>query len=203
MYRFDYMHFVDMDEPAIEALGRFRHRVFIRRLGWEVTSSHQDASLEFDGFDGPGTLYVVARDTRARILGCTRLLPTTRPFLLGSVFPQLCAQAPDVGPHTWEISRYAAMSSEHPGLGMELFRASIRFAAAHGAHAVVAVTTCALQRYFERHQVLCSRLGQPVRQGRHTLVALTFPAAQFSAAPSRLPSPVAAPTATPCLAHAS
>lgn len=64
----------------------YRHQVFIERLGWELDSID---GLERDQFDRPDTVYVVSRDENGTVTGCARLLPTTQPYLLGDVFPQL------------------------------------------------------------------------------------------------------------------
>lgn len=191
MHCFEYTSFTEMDCAARESLGRFRHAVFIQRLGWKVTGPLRDQGLEFDQFDGEHTHYVIARDQGGDIVGCTRLLPTTRPFLLGEVFPHLCREAPASNAATWEISRYAAASTD-PDLGLALFKATIRLARTVGAHEVVAVTNCALERYFKYHSVAFSRLGGPVNQDRQRLVALKFPADQFSPLPHASPTDVAA-----------
>ncbi|WBG61835.1 acyl-homoserine-lactone synthase [Pseudomonas citronellolis] len=196
MHCFEYTCFTEMDQAARESLGRFRHAVFIQRLGWEVAGTQRDQGLEFDQFDGAHTHYVIARDPDGAIVGCTRLLPTTQPYLLGEVFPHLCEQAPASNPATWEISRYAATSTD-PQLGIALFKATIRLARAMGASDVVAVTNCALERYFKQHGVTFSRLGTPVSQEHQRLVSLKFPADQFSTFPHSLLARAAAWPARP------
>ncbi|WP_339531013.1 acyl-homoserine-lactone synthase [Pseudomonas mucidolens] len=185
MHCFEYTCFACMDRADRESLGRFRHAVFIQRLGWKVAGTHRNQDLEFDQFDDEHTHYVIAHDSDGAIVGCTRLLPTTRPFLLGEVFPHLCDRAPTSNSTTWEISRYAATSPD-PQLGIALFKATIRLARAMGASDVVAVTTCTLERYFKHHGVVSSRLGAPVNQDHQRLVALEFPADQFSTVPHSL-----------------
>lgn len=67
-------------------IAHYRHKVFVKRLGWPLQTQN---GIELDQFDRPDTVYVVAQDDEGCIVGCARLLPTTRPYLLGEVFPQL------------------------------------------------------------------------------------------------------------------
>lgn len=69
-----------------EALGQYRYRVFIEKLGWQLDTP---PGVERDQFDLPDTVHVIVRDKRHGIVGCARLLPTSGPYLLGEVFPQL------------------------------------------------------------------------------------------------------------------
>jgi N-acyl-L-homoserine lactone synthetase len=86
-------------------LAVYRYKVFVERLGWDLPVA--EAGLERDQFDRPDTLYALARDARGRICGCARLLPTTHPYLLGSVFPFLMdGQEPPCDAEVWELSRY-------------------------------------------------------------------------------------------------
>ncbi|MBL8509853.1 MAG: GNAT family N-acetyltransferase, partial [Chitinimonas sp.] len=88
-------------------LARYRHRVFVEKLGWQLKC--QDG-LEFDQFDRPDTLYVVAQDQDDQVVGGARLLPTTRPYLLGEIFPQLLNGQPvPNSSDIWELSRFAAV----------------------------------------------------------------------------------------------
>lgn len=64
----------------------YRYRVFVEYLGWELNCPNNE---ELDQFDKVDTAYVVAQDRESNIIGCARLLPTTQPYLLGEIFPQL------------------------------------------------------------------------------------------------------------------
>lgn len=89
----------------LERIGRYRHRVFVEGLGWQLDNR---GGIEQDQFDRPDTWHVAAIDPRTdRLVGVARLLPTHRPYLLAEVFPQLMVSAPrDSG--IWELSRFAA-----------------------------------------------------------------------------------------------
>ncbi|MDU6100815.1 MAG: acyl-homoserine-lactone synthase AbaI, partial [Acinetobacter sp.] len=78
----------------------YRYRVFVEYLGWELNCPNNE---ELDQFDKIDTAYVVAQDRESNIIGCARLLPTTQPYLLGEIFPQLLNGMPiPCSPEIWE-----------------------------------------------------------------------------------------------------
>ncbi len=161
------------------SVGRYRHRVFVQKLGWDVPS--QDG-IEADQFDRADTVYVVGRDARGQVCGCARLLPTTRPYLLGEVFPQLLnGLPPPASPDIWELSRFAAtdfnseatsavgkISSE---AATELMRASIVCAAHQGATRLIMVTNIGVERLLRRAGFQAHRAGPPMVIDGHPLFA--------------------------------
>lgn len=85
--------------PAMRAeLARFRHRVFVERLGWRVPDQGAaDAASrgeEADEYDHEETVYVTLRGPGEDIVGCARLLPATRRFLLKDHFQYLVDDLP-------------------------------------------------------------------------------------------------------------
>lgn len=80
-----------------------RKRVFIDLLGWDLPAL--DGRYEIDQFDTPSTIYLIIAGTDGTHLGSLRLLPTTQPHVLGSVFPFLCEGGAPKAPDVWEISR--------------------------------------------------------------------------------------------------
>lgn len=173
----------ELSGPLHDALGCYRHRVFIERLGWDVTSTSLLPDREFDQFDHDGTHHIIALDDQAQVRGCARLLPTLAPYLLGEVFGYLCEQPPPVDCNTWEISRFSASGELVPGLAMQVFWYSLHSAWLMGADAVVAVTTQSLERYFLRNGVVLSRLGAPQRVKGERLIALSFASSQPAGVP--------------------
>ena len=117
----------DLPRQWIHELAQYRHRVFVERLGWQLQG---EPGIEFDAFDRPDTVYVIARGEHGRIVGCSRLLPTTAPYLLSHVFPELLEGCPPPGsPQIWELSRFAALK-ELPGI----------YRALHVNHPLVEIT---------------------------------------------------------------
>ena len=81
-----------------------RKRVFVDRLGWSLPSPK--SWLEVDDFDNQSAVYLVARSpVTGDHAGSVRLLPTTQPHMLDTLFSELCAGDVPVGEDIWEISR--------------------------------------------------------------------------------------------------
>jgi N-acyl-L-homoserine lactone synthetase len=87
---------------VLESMHRDRKRVFVDRLGWKIEIV--DGQFEIDQFDTPEAVYLVVHDAHQH-LGSVRLLPTTQPHILDSMFPHLCDGPVPVGEDIWEITR--------------------------------------------------------------------------------------------------
>ena len=160
-------------------MATYRRKVFVERLGWELQAQN---GLEFDQFDRDDTMYVVAQDHNGWVTGCARLLPTTRPYLLGEVFPQLMQGQPlPCTPQVWELSRFAAMDLQAPSprpsdqfsspLAAGLPKASLQGAAQHGAQQVITVSPLGVERLLRKAGIHARRAGAPVKVGGHWLFA--------------------------------
>lgn len=82
---------------------RLRHRLFVERQAWQVPTYNR---LEYDQFDTPAAKYLVWLDGRGQARGVARLIPTTRPYMVEALWPDLVAG--DL-PHTaaiWEATRF-------------------------------------------------------------------------------------------------
>lgn len=157
----------------------YRHQVFVERLGWELNSVN---GLELDQFDRPDTVYVISRDEAGNVTGCGRLLPTTQPYLLGDVFPQLLnGMPPPADPEVWELSRFAAVDfNAHAtsALGQfsspltaELLKSSIRCASELGAKRLITVSPIGIERLLRRLGVHAHRAGPPMVVNGHPIFA--------------------------------
>lgn len=87
----------------LETMFEDRKRLFVDLLGWDLRIS--DDRWEIDGFDGDHALYLIAVDQVGDHIGSLRLLPSERPHILSTLFPELCAGGVPVGPATFEITR--------------------------------------------------------------------------------------------------
>lgn len=135
----------------------YRYKVFVERLGWQLST--QDG-IEQDQFDRSDTLYVVARNELGEVCGCARLLPTTRPYLLSEVFPQLLNGVPPPSfPEVWELSRFAAIdlnANTTSALGdsspivVELLKEAMACATARGANRLIMVVPIGVERILQR-----------------------------------------------------
>jgi N-acyl-L-homoserine lactone synthetase len=156
----------------------YRHKVFIEQLGWDLRTQNGE---ELDQFDRPDTVYVVARDEEGHVSGCARLLPTTRPYLLGDVFPQLLnGLLPPNSPDVWELSRFAAVDLNNQAstqgqfsspVAIELLQESIACAAAHGAKRLITVSPIGVERLLRRAGFHAHRAGPPMIIDGHPIFA--------------------------------
>ena len=156
----------------------YRHQVFVEQLGWAL---HTENGMESDQFDRPDTVYVVAQDDQGHVSGCARLLPTTRPYLLGEVFPQLLnGLAPPCSPDVWELSRFAAVDlndrAKMPGqipssVARKLLGESIACAVSHGAKRLITVSPIGVERLLSRSEFHAHRAGPPMIIDGHPIFA--------------------------------
>ena len=159
---------------------RFRYKVFVERLGWQLRGCD---GLEFDDFDREDTLYVIAQDDAGRLTGSARLLPTTRPYLLSVVFPQLLwgAAAP-CSPAIWELSRFAAMDFDAKDCGalsqfsspttLALLEAALGSARERGAQQLITVSPLGVERLLRKLGIRACRAAPPLIVDGQPLVSL-------------------------------
>lgn len=93
-----------LEHPVLRRMFAARKAVFVDLLGWDVPVV--DGRFELDQFDDGDARYLVVTDAEGAHRASARLLPTTRPHLLGTLFPGLCAAAPPTGPAIFEITRF-------------------------------------------------------------------------------------------------
>lgn len=154
----------------LEGMFRLRHEVFKERLAWEVGSQ---GGKERDMFDDLDPVYIVC-EHQGDVLGSWRLLPTTRPYMLKDVFPELlhgmpAPQAPDV----WEISRFAVSKrcAGNESLGTinmvtdMLLDQLGTFAQRRNISRIVAVSDVRFERILKRAGLLSHRYGPPLQIG--------------------------------------
>lgn len=91
-------------DAVMRAMFEARKRVFVDLLGWDLPVLA--GKYEIDQYDDPHARYLILADTDQNHLASARLLPTTRPHILGDLFAGLCDDAPPTGPEIWEITRF-------------------------------------------------------------------------------------------------
>jgi N-acyl-L-homoserine lactone synthetase len=154
--------------PELEtAIAEYRHKIFIERLGWPLPVKD---GRERDQFDHPNTLYAVALEPNGAICGCARLLPTTEPYLLSEVFPDLLGDLPvPRASEIWELSRFAAASTDphstiNPAANTRnLLAAAVTCAIGQGAKRLITVSPLGVERLLHRMGVHAHRAGPPLQ----------------------------------------
>lgn len=165
----------------LEGMHALRYQVFRRRLNWEVPTEGERERDEFDTL--PEATYMLVRGEMGEVLGCWRLLPTQGPNMLRDTFPQLLDGGPvPSGADVWELSRFAAraagggeaVAAFTRTMPLQMMRAVVDFARAHGIRRYVTVTTPAIERMLRGLGVNVSRLGAPAMVGIERAVALNI-----------------------------
>jgi len=197
------------DSPAmssrLDAMFKLRHEVFKERLNWDVGST---AGRERDQFDDLDPVYIVCEQD-GEVLGSWRLLPTTGPYMLRDVFPELLhgAQVPEA-PDVWEISRFAVSKRVAGNDSLGTIRAVTQllldqlftFAARRRLSRIVAVCDVRFERILKRSGLMTHRFGAPLQIGVTQAVAgyadvteLNLRRLQLGADDARAPRPTPGP----------
>jgi acyl homoserine lactone synthase len=171
----------NISAPLINSMYGLRHAMFAERLQWKVESQN---GLERDWFDRLDPTYVVARHPvdPLRAVGSWRLLPTTGPYMLKDVFPELLhGQAAPTDPAVWEASRFAvARCDDGVAFGMNetpvaMIREMLRFVRRHGVREIVTVTSVGVERLIRNLGLRTERFGPAIQIGDVRTVALRVP----------------------------
>lgn len=120
---------------------RDRKRIFVDLLGWQVPVLAGE--YEVDQFDRPGAIYLVSAEADGEHRGSIRLLPTDRPHILGSLFPELCDGDVPAGANVYEITRGCLSprlrAAERLRVRNQLTTAAVAFALANGVDSFTCV----------------------------------------------------------------
>lgn len=90
---------------------RLRYRLFVERQGWDVPTVRK---LEHDEFDTPAAQYLVWTDDAGEVRGVVRLLPTSRPYMLKKLWPDLVFGDLPNSNFVWEATRFGCEYSLGP-----------------------------------------------------------------------------------------
>jgi acyl homoserine lactone synthase len=140
---------------ALASQARLRHRVFVERRHLDHETYD---GMEYDAFDTPAAYYLVWRDDSYCVRGLIRLLPTTRPYMLQTCWPELVAEGPTpAAPDLWEITRVCVDKQLAPELRCrilpELLCGVAECFERFGVNAMIGVTRPHLIEHFIRRGV--------------------------------------------------
>lgn len=102
-----------LNQPPLREMFEARKRVFVDLLKWNVPVLEN--RYEVDQFDDAHAAYLIVPGDGGSHAGSARLLPTLRPHILDTLFPELCASPPPRGADTLEITRGSHASAPSPG----------------------------------------------------------------------------------------
>jgi acyl-homoserine lactone synthase len=91
-------------DAALRSMFAARKSVFVDLLKWDVPVL--DGRYEVDQFDDVHATYLILAEPDGTHLGSARLLPTTRPHILDSLYAELCEEAPPQAVDILEITRF-------------------------------------------------------------------------------------------------
>jgi len=151
-------------ERELELMFQQRFRVFKQRLGWEVEGAE---GSERDSFDDFYPIYLLAYEDGGMLAGSWRFLPTTGPYMLRDVFPQLLegAKAP-YHPLIWEGSRFAVEGrGSRVRTSSELLCAVTETCIAFGIRELITVYDARMERLLPRLGCPPKWQSQPCRIG--------------------------------------
>jgi acyl-homoserine lactone synthase len=96
-------HLASGNQPLLRSMFADRKRLFVDLFGWDVPVV--DEQYEIDQFDDAHTIYLILADDDGTHEASIRLFPSSRPHMLGTLFPHLCPFGVPVGETTWESTR--------------------------------------------------------------------------------------------------
>jgi acyl homoserine lactone synthase len=167
----------DGSARLVDGIYRLRHQVFKQSLDWDVECLH---GREIDQFDTDAAVYGAVSDEFGVLEGCFRLLPTTGPYMLSDIFPELLHGHPiPRDPRIMECSRFAVFP--RPGnsgsiaellrITSELLVIQLDYCLRHGIHTMVCATDLRFERILRGAGLVCQRYGPPLRVGNTHAVA--------------------------------
>jgi acyl-homoserine lactone synthase len=151
-----------------------RKKVFVDLLHWDLPVL--DGRFEIDQFDNVSTRYLICASPEGKHLGSLRLLPSTEPNLLGSMFSFLCDDEPPAAPDVWEISRLCLSrdirSADRRAVRDRLATAVTRFALERGISAYCCIADMPWLSQILAFGWRCEPLGLPQMLQRGMVGAL-------------------------------
>lgn len=152
-------------DHALRAMYAARKSVFIDLLKWDLPAL--EGKYEIDGFDNEHAHYLILTDRAGEHLGSARLLPTTRPHILDTLFPELCEDRVPFGPGIYEITRFCLdrnlRAAERRTVRNQLISAIVTHALAEGIDRYTGVAEMAWLQQILSFGWDCRPLGLPLR----------------------------------------
>lgn len=132
---------LDLQSKVLRGMFEARKHVFVDLLKWDLPVLA--GRFEVDHFDDGEAIYLIVSDPAGRHLASARLLATTRPALLDSLYPDLVDGPAPRGEDIMEITRFCLS----PGIGARLRREArnsllvglAEYALAHGINSYTGV----------------------------------------------------------------
>ena len=161
-------------DDAMRAMFAARKSVFVDLLKWDVPVL--DDRYEVDQFDDVHATYLILAEPDGSHLGSTRLLPTTRPHILDSLYAELCEEAPPHAADIFEITRFCLdrrlSARDRRAVRDTLVATLVEHALANGIGAYTAIAEISWFQQILAFGWRCIPLGLPQILDGSMLVAL-------------------------------
>ncbi len=165
-----------LEHAAMRSMFEARKQVFIDLLKWDLPALA--GRFEVDQFDDPSATYLIVAEPDGRHLASARLLPTTRPALLDTLYPGLVSGDVPQGPGILEITRFCLS----PGIGARARRIArdallvglADYALANGISTYTGVAELSWFRQIQAFGWDCRALGDPALYAGQALAALAI-----------------------------
>jgi acyl-homoserine lactone synthase len=158
-------HLADGQCRPLATMFADRKLQFVDFFDWDVPVV--DGRYEVDQFDGPHAVYIIAVDDEGRHEASMRMLPSTHPHLLGTLFPHLCPGGVPVDEATWESTRLCLPQRHGAARRLELrdqlISAMVDFALARGIDRITGVIPDGFRRLVLTMGWRAEPLGPAVR----------------------------------------
>jgi acyl-homoserine lactone synthase len=162
------------EHVALRSMFEARKRIFVDLLKWDLPVLA--GRFEVDQFDDPHATYLIVTDKDGGHLASARLLPTTRPALLDTLFSHLVAGPVPRGPGIAEITRFCLSREANAATRRHardlLLAGLVDHALASGIHAYTGVAEEPWFRQIRQFGWECAALGDAVIDGGRRLRAL-------------------------------
>jgi N-acyl-L-homoserine lactone synthetase len=166
----------------MDQMFRLRKKVFHDQLAWEVPVNGE---YERDFYDDRRPVYLMwCDDSRQKLYGSLRLMPTTGPTLLHDVFRKTFPANVDLtAPGIWEGTRMCvdeeAIKAEFPDIDAGrafclLLLALCECALAHGIHTMISNYEPHLKRIYKRAGAEVDELGRSDGYGKYPVCCGAF-----------------------------
>ncbi|MEO9130334.1 MAG: acyl-homoserine-lactone synthase [Sphingomonas sp.] len=164
----------NVEPEALRAMFAARKDVFVDLLHWKLEV--REGCLEIDQFDDQHARYLILLDGDGRHLASARLLPTTRPHILDTMFPDLAGHDCPRSPHILEITRFCLDRRLRANERRQARDQLITMIVEHGLeHGVTSMTGVAELPWYQQIMAFgwrCAALGQPQTHDGQRLAAL-------------------------------
>lgn len=159
---------VEKNDPTFkhyeEDIYHLRYKVFKEQLNWDVETFNEK---EIDYFDSLEKIhYILIIDSESKLIGCMRLLPTVKDYMLEKVFPFLVDNQIPKEENIWELSRFAVHMDVDKTNTFNFNKATLllikgicEFSKEQKISSYVAVTTDRMQRLVRKLKMDATLLG--------------------------------------------